>query len=1189
MKKQKNTSLPARPEVAPVFNPLQYPTCFFSPAKVSDERSWQQHIPFAFALVQMLRPRTFVELGTHKGDSYLAFCQAVGALCLPTKCYAVDTWAGDQHADFYDETIYPELLAYHDKHYAGFSRLIRSTFDVAVGDFADASIDLLHIDGLHTYETVRHDFETWRPKLSTRAVVLFHNTALRVRGFSVWRYWDELREQFPSFTFDHCNGLGVLAVGRDSPAALAPLLALDKAGASATRYFFSYLGSRAVLADLNRGLQGELTTASAIAATRLQIFRSVVGGLDEALNSAGFAHPSLDPSADERTLGEHAAWVHRGLADLAAKLQQRDTNVAALAAQAQRLEAALNAEQASRRELAAQISALHQSVRDADGEFSPRSTDGESPADSNRAGFEPEHAQAGLELLRLAFEHKQAFTSRIVEEIRARESRIAELENEMREVQARIAEESRVRENRSAELENEMREAQARIAEEGRARESRIAELENEMREAQARIAEEGRARASRSAELENEMREAQARIAALDAGTRQRDEDLQAIRASWSWKITALLRLRRKPADPQRGGGFEQWLHRAFYALPGANAARKRELILWMHRHAGFLTRKTASYELRERALPGELQPATPGAVTPETATPGAGEVRREVAPRMSQQKADALISTWRDPPLISVALISIALTGDGDSDASHFRSAVDSVRRQFYPNWELCIADDASTDAAIRDALAALERENEPRIRIVRLPGKAGAAAAANSAIALARGEYVALLDRGDELTRDALLEMARAIVDQGPDFIYADEDRRDSDDVCRDPIYKPDYSPDYLLANNYIGRFAVLRAGLFDRVGRFREGFDGAQDFDLVLRATAQTKRIAHVPLVLHHARAGESPRSAEAGLQALEQRLALGDAGAHAEHGSFPSTYRVRYALRAEPLVSILIPFRDKPELLATCIRSIREKTDYGNYEIIGIDNGSADPATLELLRTLETEDSRVRFVRCELPFNYSAINNFGASHALGTHLLFLNNDTEVLTPEWLRSMLEYSQRDDVGVVGARLLYPDDTVQHAGVILDRVLVAMHHHKFVPSAHPGYAIRPHLPQNFSAVTFACAMSRREVFDRLGGLDESRLQICFNDVDYCLRAREAGYLVVYTPYAVLRHFESKSRGKDHSPEKLARLQAEFAYMQERHAAVLARGDPYYNPNFSPGVRWGFSTNPHYADELPS
>ncbi|MDR3389316.1 MAG: glycosyltransferase [Rudaea sp.] len=671
--------------------------------------------------------------------------------------------------------------------------------------------------------------------------------------------------------------------------------------------------------------------------------------------------------------------------------------------------------------------------------------------------------------------------------------------------------------------------------------------------------------------ELERGVAQIGSEKAQLDVQATALAEHVRALRSSWSWKLTAPLR--GVGGLFRRSGSFaiEQKLHHGFYALPGMNAARKRALVLWLHRHAPWLTRHTFSYQLYARSRQAETSPS--GAT----------------GPRMDAARAQTIIAAMPTPPLISIVMPVYNV------ERRWLMAAVDSVRRQFYPHWELCIADDASTLAETRATLDELASV-DTRIRIVRLPANAGIAGASNAALKLASGDYVGLLDNDDALTRDALLEVARNILADDPDIVYSDEDKIDVDGRHVDAHFKPDFNPDYFLSINYLCHFTVLRRALLERIGGFRTSYDGAQDYDLFLRATERGERVCHIPKVLYHWRmtpgstataSSAKPLSWDAGRRALAESLARRGIDASAEAGPYPNTYRVRRTIAGQPLVSILLPFRDKPELLSTCLLSLLEKTDYPHFEVVGIDNGSAEPSTHALIQDLERRDSRIRFVRYGQPFNYSAVNNFGAEHAHGEHLLLLNNDTEIVSAEWLRAMLEHSQRPEVGVVGARLLYPDDRIQHAGVIVGIGGVAGHAHLLQPAQEPGYFSRAQLPQNLSAVTFACAMTRRAVWQQLGGLNERDLSIAFNDIDYCLRAREAGYLVVYTPYATLYHHESKTRGYEDNPEKQARFFRETLYMQNRHRMTLERGDPYYNPNLRLDTH-DFSAIPGYVDALP-
>ncbi len=649
----------------------------------------------------------------------------------------------------------------------------------------------------------------------------------------------------------------------------------------------------------------------------------------------------------------------------------------------------------------------------------------------------------------------------------------------------------------------------------------------------------------------------------------------VDALRSSLSWKLSSPLRalgsLRIRPSFK-----FENAVYRLYYSIPGSGPTKKRAAILWLHRHLPALTRHTLSYRLFRQSEELAQRQAT-------------SREERLRLQRLDEAQARKRIDAISDPPLISIIMPVYNV------EARWLTAAVESVRRQFYTRWELCIADDASSDAQTLGALAEIERAGDERIKITRLTKNGGIAAASNAALTMATGEYVGLLDNDDELTRDALVEIAERARTTDADILYSDEDKIDPSGVHVEPHFKPDYAPDYLFCNNYICHFCVFRKSLLDAIGGFRGGFDGAQDFDLLLRATEKTQRVEHIPKVLYHWRKTDSstatssvmkPKASHAGVRALGESLQRRRIAATPDHGPFPTTYRVRRRIEGQPLVSIIIPFRDKPELLSTCIESVLDKTDYAKYEIVGIDNGSTEDATHSAMRDLVKRDARVRFVRFDAPFNYSAINNFGVRHAQGEYLVLLNNDTEVITREWLSAMLEYAQRPDVGVVGAKLLYTDKRIQHAGVIVGIGGVAGHAHIMERGDEPGYFSRAQLPQNLSAVTFACAMIRKNVFEEMGGLNELDLTIAFNDIDFCLRAREAGYLVVYTPYAELFHHESRSRGYEDNPEKQARFSREIQFMQTRHQRALERGDPYYNPNLS--LTHNFQFDPRFADYFP-
>jgi O-antigen biosynthesis protein len=514
---------------------------------------------------------------------------------------------------------------------------------------------------------------------------------------------------------------------------------------------------------------------------------------------------------------------------------------------------------------------------------------------------------------------------------------------------------------------------------------------------------------------------------------------------------------------------------------------------------------------------------------------------------------------------PLVSV-LVPVF-----DPDREWLERGLDSVVSQVYPHWELCICGDPTEERA-REILDRYERLDE-RIKVAYLEGEASVSGSLNAALSLAEGEFVGFLHQGDELAPDALFEAVKLLQEHPEaDLIYSDIDEIDEEGNRINPYFKPGWSPDLLLSTNYISQLGVYRRNLVEEIGGFRRGFDGCHDYDLVLRVTERTDEIYHVPKVLYHRRAslltssGEDnghvrDRSRQALSEALERRGLEGSV----EEGYLPNHFRVRLKIKGEPRVSIVIPTRDNVSFLKRCLESVERLTTYRNYELLIVDNNSQDAATLEYLASIPH-----RVIPFREPFNYSRINNFAVSQTEGEYLLFLNDDTEVISGGWLEAMLEHAQRPEVGAVGARLLYPDGRIQHAGVICGigshwEPGVAMHAHQFYSSDSPGYAGAIVTTCNYSAVTAACMLLRKSLFEELGGMDEENLRVQFNDVDLCLRLREQGYYVIYTPYAKLYHHESVSRGYWNLDR------TENIYMRVRWSEVMDK-DPYYNPHFSRG-----------------
>ncbi|MGH8212483.1 MAG: glycosyltransferase family 2 protein [Rhodanobacteraceae bacterium] len=512
-------------------------------------------------------------------------------------------------------------------------------------------------------------------------------------------------------------------------------------------------------------------------------------------------------------------------------------------------------------------------------------------------------------------------------------------------------------------------------------------------------------------------------------------------------------------------------------------------------------------------------------------------------------------------------------------DTPERWLRRCLDSVLEQAWQKWELCVVDDDSPAPHVAAVLAEYARR-DPRVRVIRRERNGHTAEACETALAMARGEFVALLEPGDELRPHALLRVAETVVvDPELAIVYSDEDKVDADGKRFDPDFKPDWNPDLLRSRNYIRHFAAIRTTLAREAGGFRAGFEDSHDYDLILRCSekAEPRQVHHIAEILYHDRAAESSATmheADDGASTTATRALaehLQRIGADARVDSVdPSRAlrRVRWPIPVPaPKISLIVPTRDRADLLRICLESILAKSTYPDFELVVVDNQSRNADALEYLRELEGRE-RVRVLRYDAPFNYSAINNWAARQCDGRLLGLVNNDIEVITPDWLEEMAGFALRHDTGAVGAMLYYPDDTIQHAGVLLGMLGVAGHIYGKMPRGYPGYAGRGRVAQNLSAVTGACMLVRREVFEEVGGLDE-QLPVAFNDIDFCLRIRGRGYRNVWTPFAELYHHESASRGKEDTIEKLARFASEVEFMRQRWGDAL-REDPAYNPNLS-------------------
>lgn len=524
--------------------------------------------------------------------------------------------------------------------------------------------------------------------------------------------------------------------------------------------------------------------------------------------------------------------------------------------------------------------------------------------------------------------------------------------------------------------------------------------------------------------------------------------------------------------------------------------------------------------------------------------------------------------INSWPNKPKISIILPTY------NTEIKYLKQAVNSVKSQYYDNWELCIADDASDKNSVIDYLKTIEKSEKIKIKYRSVNGHISEAS--NSSLQLATGEFIALMDHDDKLSPNALYEIAKVIINK-PDveLIYSDEDKIDSENKRFDPYFKSEWNKDLLYSQNYISHLGVYKTELVRKIGGFRKGFEGSQDYDLLLRYinVINEKNIIHIPKILYHWRAIKGSTAlninaknyaVEAGRKALEEHIYSTEIEGEALI-TLNTQYRVKRKLKYMPLVSIIIPFKDQVKYLSQCVETIFEKSLYENYEILLVDNNSESSDTQLFLDSLK--NNKIKKLHYPHQFNFSAINNYAAKKANGEYLLFLNNDTKPINEDWLIEIVTQLNREDVGIVGAKLFYEDDTVQHAGIVLGMGGVGNHWQKGIKKDNPGNMCRASLIQEYSAVTGACLAIKKDLFFKVQGFEE-KLRVAFNDIDLCLKIRNEGYKVLFTPYAQLYHYESKSRISDFSKERKKEFDEENQFIISKWGKHLFN-DPFFSNNY--------------------
>jgi GT2 family glycosyltransferase len=1058
--------------------------------------AWLEHVPFAFWIIKALRPGSFVELGTHYGVSYAAFCQAVQRLALSTRCHAVDTWEGDPQSGAYGEEFYTSINALNERRYRAFSTLMRMTFDEARDRFGKGGIDLLHIGGYHTYDAVSGDFDTWRAVLSERAVVLLHDINLREGNLGVRCLWQELQAEHAHFEFVHGYGLGVLGLGKELPALLKALFAAtsDPVATARIRDIFATRGDAVRVRYLFQEAQASLAAATAeierlrpleAEVARLRSLEQEIADLRtariQATKDLAVAQRRLNKAAEEladaegraRTAEATAEWTGQELRAIQNSRIWRTTRPYRAAMDF--LRGRLGRPRLVRsRVVAFQLCPANDLVDEAGWWVAT----GDDPY-FLLMPWRNVHPR-GWSLLRLELEGADvAFDPRLYVDDGAGFRELTSMP---------------------------------------------VATLADGPQGALIRLPD----------------RVDGIRLDPLTGRGRFRIRRLEITQLSRLGAMSRLLRpyLAKLYLDPSHG------LHYGRQAVDLLRNVGLKGLFRHLAEQHGIL-RSYTEWVQRYDTL--------------------SDDDRQMIAERIQhlpyQPLISVLVPAYETPPHL-------------------LERCIESVRKQLYPNWQLCLVDDASPTWSVR-AIGERAAASDPRIVFVRRDDNGHIAAASNTALALAIGEFTALLDHDDELPEHALYMIAEALTAEPRlDIIFSDEDKIDNEGVRFAPYFKSDWNPELMLSQNAVSHFAVYRTSLLREIKGFREGFEGSQDWDMTLRAAERVpmERIKHLPFVLYHWRATQGsaalsqtakPYAYEAAKRAIQEHLDRSGSSATAERQEVPGWYRVRWNLpNPPPRVTLIIPTRDKVDLLRTALSSILEKTTYPAYEILVVDNGSEEQATSDFLREIK-QNPRVRVLGHPKPYNYAEINNIAAAHASGELLALVNNDTDVIGGEWLSEMVSLACRPEVGAVGAKLIYPNDTIQHAGVVLGLGGVAGHAHDSMPRSTPGYFARAALTQQFSAVTAACMVLRRAVFEEVGGFDADAFAVAFNDVDLCLRIGRAGYRIVWTPFAELYHHESASVGRLVGPERREQFNRECQNMRERWQAVIDN-DPFYNPNLT-------------------
>ncbi len=1164
------------------------------------ESAWNQHIPFAFWLIQAHAPSIFVELGTFRGTSYFSFCQAVAALRLPTRCFAVDTWQGDSHTGFYDESVFARVNASNELKYAGFSRLVRSTFDEAVPHFLDGSIDLLHIDGLHTYEACRHDFESWLPKLSRRAIVLFHDTNVRERGFGVHRLWAELVERYPHFEFVHEHGLGVLGVGEAFDAPVRELFAAADDGAltSELRSAFWRLASA-----VRTGMD---LKASGAERARLETRLSAASGeheIEVSRLAAESARLRLALDEKERQAAQLMAQCAAACSDKAelgtalAAARSRNAGLDAALAAARsasgELDAALAAARSENAELNAALAKARQEGADRQAALDEKVTELATVRDQ-AAHTEVASAAAWKELdaIRRSTSWQVA---QLLRQIAAR-SRFARHAARMvkgvrwtKSLGARLHAYFVLRANIRLIATSGLFDHDWYLERNADVRAAGVSPLLHYLRHG----AFEGRdpnpffdsdwylqrnpdVRAAGANPLVHYLQKGAVEgrnPSVLFDGDRYLDHNPD-VRAAGVNPLAHYLR--HAPADardpdrsralpPERGGisrhaaesidarktllaqsAFfdDKWYLNTYRDVARANADPLSHFIQY-----GRTELRSPGPNFDARWYVNEYPEAVSNGFDPLTHYINIGQHKgfKPFGPYYPTWCKRFDILEDQDVVLIrddiaSNDLPSLNIVILVDNSTENFLDAtIAAIEQQIFTDWQALIAIDNSCNSGTIEKAQLAARTNSQICVFSQQRAVSNISRSASSA-------GVVVMHSGIVLREHALYMFSRAAktITGAGGIVYADEDGLDADGYRRNPIFKPTYSPVLAQQLNYFGRCVLgvdRNRAIFGTIEQWGSGVGTIDRWVQEIVNCTESEDIIHIPFILFHNMIPPQTYVSDHVMSLLSEDLL--------------------------PTFSIIIPTRDRIDLLRPCVTSIETRSDYPKtkLELVIVDNGSTDGETIQYLTELcEQGRGRGRVVRDAGKFNFSRLNNLAAASAQNEVLLFVNNDTVVHDPLWLRRVATFVIQKDIAAVGGRLLYPDRTIQHGGVILGIQGVAGHN--LVGQEEGSPKARADATRELSAVTGACLAMRREVFEEVGGFDTAAA-MAFNDVLLCLDALKAGYRNIYINQPLMIHFESRSRGYNDTPEKLEVFQREACYARRRHGEAF-RYDRYYNPNLS-------------------